>query len=131
MKENQGSEFERLVALHRTHNNRFFNGDPDLDLWLHDDTVTLHGGFGASARGWTDVQQILRDAAARLSEGTMTFTPLGGQTAGDFAYVVGREEGTVRIRGGERQPMTLKVTTVLRRVDGEWRRVHRHGEIVR
>jgi ketosteroid isomerase-like protein len=60
----------------------------------------------------------------------MEFIPLGGQVAGDFAYVVGSEEGTVRLDGGERRPMKLKVTMVFRRQDGQWKAVHRHGEML-
>jgi len=126
-----GSELDDLVRSHEAHNNRFFNGDPDFEIWAQDDAVTLHGGFGESGRGWAQVQRILRGAASRLSEGRMTFTPIGGQIMGDLAYLVGLEQGTVRLNGGPPQPMKLKVTTILRRSEGRWLRLHRHGEIVR
>lgn len=61
----------------------------------------------------------------------MTFTPLGGRVVGDLAYTAGVEEGTVRLDGGERRPMKLRVTMVHQRVDGRWLCVHRHGEMVR
>jgi len=48
--------------------------------------------------------------------------------SGDLAYTVGFEEGEVRVDGGPPSPMTLRVTHVLRRIDGEWRLVHRHAD---
>ena len=125
------SELEELFRLHQEHSNNFFDGDPELEHWAHDEGVTLHGGFGFSARGWDEVRPGLIRAAGRLTEGQMKFTPIGGQVAGDLAYVAGLEEGTVRVDGGERRPMRLKVTMVFRKENGSWKRVHRHGEIVR
>ncbi len=125
------TELDQLHRDHQAHNDQFFNGNAELDSWVHDDSVTLHGGFGFSAKGWAEVRPGLLKAAARLSEGEMTYLPLGGAIGGDFAYTVGSEEGTVRVDGGERRPMRLKVTMVFRRVDGKWRAVHRHGEMLR
>jgi len=125
------TELEELFRLHQEHNNRFFNGNPELEHWVHDEGVTLHGGFGFTAKGWDEVRPGLIMAAGKLSEGQMKFTPIGGQVAGDFAYVVGSEEGTVRLDGGERRPMKLKVTMVFRRQDGQWKAIHRHGEMLR
>ncbi len=122
---------EELMRAHQAHNNAFFNGDPELDVWMHDEEVTLHGGFDISDKGWDAVGPGLSWAARRLSEGEMLFTPLGGQIVGDVAYLVGREEGTVRVDGGERRPMALRVTMIFRRVDGQWLCAHRHGEMVR
>ena len=125
------TEFEELVRFHQEHNERFFNGHPELEHWAHDESITLHGGFGFSAKGWQEVRPGLIRAAARLSEGRATFTPLGGQVVGDFAYLVGSEEAIVRVDGGEPRPMKLKVTMVFRRQDGRWVCVHRHGEMLR
>ncbi len=122
---------EELIRVHRDVNHRFFNGDPALDGWVHDDAITLHGGFGPSAKGWDAVRDVLTYAAARLSEGETTFTPLSGHVVGDLGYLVGSEQGTVRLDGGERRPMALRVTMIFRKVDGAWLAVHRHGEMVR
>lgn len=125
------TELEQLFRFHQEHNNQFFDGNPELEHWAHDEGVTLHGGFGFTAKGWGEVRPGLIRAASRLSEGQMKFTPIGGQVAGDLAYVAGFEEGTVRVDGGERGPMKLKVTMVFRRDGGDWKCVHRHGEMLR
>ncbi len=46
----------------------------------------------------------------------------------DVAWTVGIEEGAVRVDGGEPVRMTLRVTHVLRKIDGEWWLVHRHAD---
>ena len=48
--------------------------------------------------------------------------------SGDLAYTVGHEDTEVRVDGGPPARMSLRVTHVLRRVDGEWRFVHRHAD---
>ncbi len=122
-------ELEELFRQHQEHNNAFFNGRTEAEHWVHDDDVTLHGGFDISLRGWSDVAPGLEWAANRLSEGEVVFTPLGGRIVGDLAYLAGVEEGTARLDGGERRPMRLRVTMVLQRVEGRWLCVHRHGEM--
>jgi ketosteroid isomerase-like protein len=123
-------DLEQLFRAHQSHNDAFFNGTAELPYWVHDDAVTLHGGFDISERGWEKIQKGLTWASGRMRDGQMTFTPLGGRIVGDMAYVAGTEEGTV-VLDGERRPMKLRVTNILQRVDGEWLCIHRHGEIVR
>jgi len=48
--------------------------------------------------------------------------------SGDLAFTVGYEDTEVRIDAGPPVCMTLRVTHILRRVDGEWRLVHRHAD---
>ena len=121
-------EIDELVREHQSHAEKFYNGDPDLDRWIHDDSVSLHGGFGFTARGWAEVRNGLIRAAGHLTEGEMRYSHVAGQIVGDLAYLVGTEEGSVRLNGGERQPARLRVTMVYRRVEGQWRRLHRHGD---
>ncbi len=45
-----------------------------------------------------------------------------------WRYTVGMEEGEVRVDGRAPFLMRLRVTHVLRRVDGEWWLVHRHAD---
>ncbi len=124
-------ELAELIRFHQANNNSFFNGNPALDNWAHDGELTLHGGFDISGRGWDVLEAGLTMAAGRLSEGHMTFTPLGGAIVGDLAYLAGFEEGTVRLDGGQRIGMKLRVTTIFRRTGGRWVCVHRHGEMAR
>jgi hypothetical protein len=129
--ETAGVDLANLITEHQRHNDAFYSGVPELGDWVHDDEVTLHGGFDVSGRGWQVLAQGLTVAASRLSEGHMVFTPLGGRVIGDLAYLAGFEAGVVRLDGGEARPMTLRVTQIHQRVGGRSLAVHRHGEILR
>jgi ketosteroid isomerase-like protein len=47
---------------------------------------------------------------------------------GDLAYTVGFERFNGSIGGRPVEPITVRVTHVYRREDGEWKIVHRHGD---
>ena len=48
--------------------------------------------------------------------------------SGDLAYTVGYEHITVSMDGASVAPLTLRVTHLYRREDGEWKTVHRHAD---
>jgi ketosteroid isomerase-like protein len=48
----------------------------------------------------------------------------------DLAYTVGYERFNGSIDGRPVSPMTVRVTHVYRRENGEWKIVHRHGDSV-
>ena len=50
--------------------------------------------------------------------------------SGDLAYMAGIEHTTASVGGGAPARYSLRVTTILRREDGEWKVVHRHGDPV-
>jgi ketosteroid isomerase-like protein len=53
---------------------------------------------------------------------------LAAGVSGDPGYVVGIERSVSGLRGGEPATFALRVTTVLRREDGEEKVVHRHAD---
>ena len=48
--------------------------------------------------------------------------------SGDLAYTVGYERGAMAVDEEKPEPMSIRVTQIYRREDGEWRLVHRHGD---
>jgi ketosteroid isomerase-like protein len=48
-------------------------------------------------------------------------------SSGDLAYTVGFEHTTAAVDGVPR-PYTLRVTTLFRRENGDWKVFHRHGD---
>ena len=46
-----------------------------------------------------------------------------------MAYTVGYERFTSLVDGGPAEAYTVRVTHVYRRENGEWRIVHRHGDL--
>ena len=112
---------DEVVALH--------NGDlgPRLALWSHNDPVSLFGAW-LSARGWTDIRAVFDKLATTFRGSTgMEYEVVAAGTSGDLGYVVGLEHSSVKMAEGSRS-YTLRVTTVLRREDGAWKVVHRHGD---
>ena len=49
-------------------------------------------------------------------------------SSGDLAYTVGFERSHVSIDGGPPRDMAVRVTHIYRRIDGEWKLMHRHAD---
>ena len=50
------------------------------------------------------------------------------EVSGDMAYTLGFERFNGSIAGRPVEPVTVRVTHIYRREDGEWKIVHRHGD---
>jgi ketosteroid isomerase-like protein len=71
----------------------------------------------------------LRWLATRFSNLTdYRFELVAAGASGDLAYTVGYEHASFSMDGGPVEPITLRVTHVYRREDGEWKIVHRHAD---
>ena len=105
-------------------------GDPApyAALWADSPDVTLYGAWGPMDRGHDTVTTTFRWVASRFSDGALAPAHDVVGVSGDLAYTVGTERGTVRVDGGTPFEMTLRVTHVLRRIDGRWQLVHRHAD---
>ena len=113
---------EAETALH--------NGDagPRTAMWSGNDPVTLFGAV-MTRIGRDQVARSFELLASRFSDCTsFQYEVIASGASGDLAYVVGIEHTTASIGGAEPLPYALRVTTVLRREDGEWRIIHRHGD---
>lgn len=113
---------EAETALH--------NGDagPRMAVWSRNDPVTLFGAaLGGS--GWAGVGPIFERLGASFSNCTAyKNVVLAAGASGDLAYTVAFEHTTASVNGAPPQPYMLRVTTVFRREDGDWKIVHRHGD---
>jgi len=107
-------------------------GDPEPKkrLYSRRDDATLANPLGPPARGWNQVEAALDRAAAQLRDGEVTrFERVSGYATADLAYIVEFERTRVKVGGAdERQPVSLRVTTVFRREDAGWKVVHRHAD---
>lgn len=115
---------EAETALH--------NGDagPRMALWSANDPVTL---FGAALTrvGWDEISRVFGWLATRFANcESFEYEVIAAGASGDLAYIVGIEHTTASIGGAPPAPYSLRVTTVFRREDGEWKVVHRHGDPV-
>ena len=115
---------EESIALH--------NGDPGprLALWSRNDPVTLFGALQIKS-GWNDVGQVFEWVASRFSNcDSFEFEVIGAGTSGDLGYVVGIEHTAASVGGEPPEAYELRVTTIFRRENGEWKAVHRHADPV-
>jgi ketosteroid isomerase-like protein len=106
------------------------NGDagPRKAMWSHKDPVTVFGA-AASVRTWSEIEPIFEQLAANFSNYSDYHNDiLAAGASDDLAYVVALEHTTASIAGSPQQPFVLRVTTIFRREDGEWRVVHRHAD---
>jgi ketosteroid isomerase-like protein len=106
------------------------NGDPAprLAMWSTQEPVTV---FGAekSVIGSEEVTQAFHWLASRFSNCTdYRFELVAAGASGNLAYTLGYEHFSFSMDGGPIQPITLRVTHVYRREDGEWKVVHRHAD---
>ena len=110
----------------------FIQGHPDVQkpLWSTRDDVTLANQLGPPVKGADAVWQHADRAASLISGGhDYTFAPISVVETADLAYEVGIERNVVRIGAAtDEVRISLRVTTVFRREDGEWKIVHRHAD---
>ncbi len=107
------------------------NGDATqrIALWSRNDPVTVFGAATINASRWDEVCPTFEFLASRFSDFTSwDFELIGAGVSGDLAYIVGIERTTASVAGAAPTPYSLRVTTIFRREDGEWKIVHRHGD---
>lgn len=113
---------EAEIALH--------NGDagPRIAMWSRTDPVTLFGA-ALGGTGWAEIGPIFEQLGSSMSNCTAYENEvIAAGASGDLAYIVALEHTTASVKGAPPQPYVLRVTTVFRREDGEWKVVHRHGD---
>jgi ketosteroid isomerase-like protein len=110
----------------------FFQGDPEpaKALYSQRDDASLANPFGPVAMGWPQVAGTMERAAANYKDGGAAgFETLVTCVTRDLAYLVEVERFRAKVGGNEEIASgALRVTTVLRPEDGEWRIVHRHAD---
>ena len=127
--------FEGFLDQYRRALVDIINGSAELykALFSRRDDVTLanpFAPFGPVSRGYAQVCQTLESAATNYTAGeAVGFDTVSMHIGAEFAYVVEIERFRATIAGREGMtPATLRVTSIFRREDGEWRVVHRHAD---
>jgi ketosteroid isomerase-like protein len=123
---------KQAIVQHHSATNEFLKGNvlPWKEMCSHRDDVTIIGGWGGYERGWIEqVEKRYEWAAARFEGGEVHFENISLVVAPELAYSVDIERSNVRLSGKEGVvPMTLRVTTIYRLEDKQWKVVHRHAD---
>jgi ketosteroid isomerase-like protein len=99
-----------------------------IAMWSQTDPVTLFGAAVTSS-GWDGIRATFDWLGSRFSNCTsFECEVVAAGVSGDLAYIVGLEHTTASIGDAPASDYSLRVTTIFRREDGEWKIVHRHGD---
>ena len=127
-----GSDLDFVVEQYHRALDAFVRGDPELQkkLFSRRDDVSLANPLGPPARGWSAVEQTMERAASQLREGEpINFERISGYAGTDLAYIVEIERARAKVGGSdEASPIPLRVTTIFRQEDGQWKVLHRHAD---
>lgn len=100
---------------------------PRMELWSRQEPLTLFGA-ALTARGWKEIEPAFGWLAGNFSGShSLEYEVVAAEASGDLGYVAAIERSVVTVRG-EVATYALRVTTVLRREDGAWKVVLRHGD---
>jgi ketosteroid isomerase-like protein len=101
---------------------------PRLEMWSHNDPVSLFAAVGPSKSGWDELEPTFRSVAARLSGGRdVDYEIMEFDMSGDMAWTAGFARFMVSMDGGPLTHRTLRITHVYRREGDQWKVVHEHS----
>ena len=127
-----GLSLNEAVELHHEAGGRIMRGDCEgyAALYSHQDHVTLGNPFGPFARGYDNVLDTLRGAAAHYRDGEATRVErISEHVTDDLACFVEVEHYRAKVGGrSDASPVSVRVTSVFRPEQGGWKLVHRHAD---
>jgi ketosteroid isomerase-like protein len=99
-------------------------------MWSRRDDATLANPLGPPVRGRSEIDATLDSVASAMRDGeTRGFERITEYATPDLAYILEIERRAVKLDGSaEVAAVSLRVTTVWRREDGEWRIALRHAD---
>jgi len=93
--------------------------------------VTFFGPDGSRTEGAAAVKRAYEGGASQFGpNGKSRLEVLQQSEGGDIAYWSGIQHAEVDMKG-VLKPMSLRITELFRRENGEWKLVHRHADIMK
>lgn len=127
--------FEAFLERYRQALVDIINGNGELyqALYSQRDDVTLanpFAPFGPISRGYAQVCETIDRAASNYKTGESTgFDTVAVHHEAGFGYLVEVEHfRAIMASREEMSPASLRVTSIFRQEDGEWRIIHRHAD---
>jgi ketosteroid isomerase-like protein len=126
------SSFDQLMKTRGAVATAYVNGDvqPLRQLLTRSAPSSFFGPQSGPVCGAEEVRDAYERGAQPFGQGSETqLEVLHQQASGDLGYWVGIQRAVVRLRGEPRPvKMALRVTEIFRRIDGDWRLIHRHAD---
>lgn len=129
------SDFSDFLEQYHLALDEIINGRPELyqSLYSRRDDVTLanpFAPFGPVSRGYAQVSETIARAASNYVEGhVLGFENFSTCLTTELGYVVEVERFEATVKGREgMSPLALRVTTIVRREDADWKVVHRQAD---
>ncbi len=123
---------DQVVEPYHLALDEIMKGSPEgyMRIYSRRDDVTLANPFGPPVRGWDEVAKTLERAASHYRDGEATgFENVAKYTTPELAYTVEIERCQAKVEGREDiTPIAVRVTTIFRPEEGEWKVVHRHAD---
>jgi ketosteroid isomerase-like protein len=128
------SDLQQTIAQYHLAQKEFVKGNPRpfKEVCSHADDVTIMGGWGGFEKGWVaQVEKRYDWASARFAsdEDERQIENISLVVTSEMAYSVDIERATIRLANSQEvRRMALRVTTVFRLENGEWKAAHRHAD---
>lgn len=102
---------------------------PFLELWSHAADVTIMAAIGGYQVGFDAVSELLTAASKTQQFDGWQAENVATVLNENLAFTVELEHYAHTV-DGEEKDMTLRATQIYRRENGQWRVIHRHGDIL-
>jgi ketosteroid isomerase-like protein len=106
------------------------NPEPFFELYSQSEEATLANPYGPPVRGFAQIEQAGRRAAANYRDGrALKFESFAKVATAEFGYTVEIERFEAKVAGSDEvTPIALRVTSIFRREAGGWKLLHRHAD---
>jgi ketosteroid isomerase-like protein len=127
-------DLQQTIAQYHLAQKEFVKGNPQplKDVCSHSSDVTILGGWGGFEKGWAEQVEKRYDwASARFSsdEDQRQIENVSLVVTSEMAYSVDIERSKIRLANSqELRSLALRVTTIFRLENGDWKVVHRHAD---
>jgi ketosteroid isomerase-like protein len=126
------ADLETAIGRYHAAAAEFVMGDAESykRVFSHSDDVCVANPFNPKACGWTEVAATIDQAATLWRDGEVVgFERVAQVVTSELAYILEIERFNAKIGGAEEtSPVELRVTSVLRLEDDDWKVVHRHAD---
>jgi ketosteroid isomerase-like protein len=107
------------------------NGDAVCSLSTEEEPATFFGPDGKMVQGARTIIDSYRTGAKAFGNGGSSRLEILQQAADDrFGYWIGLQHAVVEI-DGKATSMTLRITELFRKEDGQWKLFHRHADMMK